>query len=77
MKPVLTPKEANDLMRDAGDDTSLETFKRGLRQGKYPGGGCTSPPKRKDKVPCTRCMRCRSWHGCRMCSRWPMRPLRK
>ena len=38
MKPVLTPKEANDLMRDAGDDTSLETFKRGLRQGKYPGG---------------------------------------
>ena len=34
MKPVLTPKEANDLMRDAGDDTSLETFKRGLRQGK-------------------------------------------
>lgn len=37
MKPVLTPKEANDLMRDAGDDTSLETFKRGLRQGKHPG----------------------------------------
>ena len=26
MKPVLTPKEANDLMRDAGDE------------GKYPGG---------------------------------------
>lgn len=23
MKPELTPKEANDLMRDAGDDTSL------------------------------------------------------
>lgn len=38
MKPVLTPKEANALMRDAGDDTSLETFKRGLRQGKCPGG---------------------------------------
>ena len=38
MKPVLTRKEANDLMRDAGDDTSPETFKRCLRQDKIPGG---------------------------------------
>ena len=38
MKPELTPSEAVSIMQDAGSTLSLESFKRSLRQGKYPGG---------------------------------------